>query len=276
MAAPPSHVIAMYQGKMAIGKENQLKTIMQQMKAAAGAGAELIIFPELFAVGYCKNKEDMFAAAEPKGGESFKRLSKAAKENNIAVAYGYAEVESGIYYNSCLLIDKNGDSLVNYRKLHLWNEPKKKGEENVYESDIFTPGKDYAPVVTCCGMKIGILICFDVEFPENVRILALRGAELVIVPTLTMIHHEYKTLNLQLIPTRARENRIHVAYVNLCHDKMSPGYSVCANPEGVAVGTAGPKESLSLAVVVPDEYKYLHEYLKDRRPSLYKELTKPI
>lgn len=276
------HLIAMYQGNLKEGKQQQLAEMEKQMGRAAAVKAELIVFPELFLLGYQPKVKDIQAAAEKRDGPSFQRLSGIAKKLNIAVLYGYPEVDAqsgrAVYYNSAQLIDNDGKSLVNYRKLHLWNEPKddvyNSSIVDPYESELFTPGKEFAPVVECCGMKIGILICFDVEFPESVRTLALRGAQLVAVPTATLMHHEYKSLNRQLIPTRARENRIHVAYTNLCDGKTFPGYSACCNPEGDAVGTGGPHESLILAVVVPDGYKYLHGYLHDRRPSIYNELTK--
>jgi len=97
-------------------------------------------------------------------------------------------------YNSIQLIDRDGRSLVNYRKLHPW-----------IDEEVFTAGNEYTEVVECRGMKIGLLICYDVEFLESVRTLALQGAQLVAVPT--AINLEYYSANIvsKLIPTHAME-----------------------------------------------------------------------
>ena len=109
-------------------------------------------------------------AGPEKAGPSFQELSSAAKEANMAVIYGYPEVDHStggdIYYNSAQLIDRDGTSLVNFRKVHLWID--EDGHEGV-----FTPRKEFVEVVECYGMKIGLLICYDIEFPEAARTLAL-------------------------------------------------------------------------------------------------------
>jgi len=206
------HCIAFSQGVAKPGDvDHNLSKMKEQMLKAAEKGAELVIFPELFTSSYTLSHADMRKAAEEKDGHSFQELSAAAKQNDIAVLYGYPEVDplsgSQAVYNSIQLIDRDGRSLVNYRKLHPWIDESKIEE-------VFTAGSEYAEVVECCGMKVGILICYDVEFPESVRTFALRGAQLVAVPTAINLEYDSANIVSKLIPTRAMENRVHVAYVN--------------------------------------------------------------
>ena len=262
------HLIAMFQGEAKLGEHN-LGKMEDQMARALAMGAELIIFPELFLTGYQLGAAEMKAVAEERFGPSFQQLAKAARESNMAVVYGYAEVDcssgSEVYYNSAQLVNKDGKSLANFRKLHLWID------ERGFET-VFTPGKEFAEVVECCGMKIGLLICFDVEFPEAVRTLVLRGAQLIAVPTAVEKFFEYKHITSQLIPTRAMENRVHVAYANHCGGDFA-GRSVCCDPAGDVVALAGQHETLVLATVNLAGYDHLYSYLAPRRPELYKDLV---
>jgi len=204
-------VVALCQGHAQNGDVSfNLDKMKRQITTAASAGAEMILFPELFLSGYCVPAEQMKKVAEERNGPSFQELSKAAKEANIAVLYGYPEVDrssgSEVFYNSAQLINKDGSSLANYRKSHLWID------DMGYEK-VFKPGKEFENIVDCCGIKIGILICFDVEFPECARTLALKGVQLIAVPT-AVFYTRFQNIPRILVPSRARENGVHIAYVN--------------------------------------------------------------
>ena len=180
--------VALFQGCAKNGDvQCNLDKMKEQMHRAASVGAVLLIFPELFLSGY-RAAEEMKMVAEERDGPSFQELSKTARKCNIAVLYGYPEVDqsngASVYYNSAQLIDKDGSSLVNYRKTHLWIPPKPPQYELV-----FTPGSQLQDPVECCGMKIGILICFDLEISETARCLALSGADLIAVPTASTIQY---------------------------------------------------------------------------------------
>ena len=268
MASSSKHSIALFQGEARLGDvAHNLGRMKEQIQRASAAGAELIIFPELFLTGYQLGPQAMMRVAEERSGPSFQELSAAAREASIAVVYGYPEVdrttgsEDLVYYNSAQLIDGDGKSLANYHKVHLWLNAQDK-----YES-VFTPGKAFAEVVECCGVKIGLLICYDIEFPEAARALALRGAQLIAVPTASVEGFEYRNITSRLVPARAMENRVHVAYVNHTGGDFS-GTSVCCNQAGDYSLLAGAEEGLLLARINLESSVF--SYLKDRRPELYK------
>ena len=270
MASSSKHLIALFQGEARLGDvAHNLGRMKEQIRRASAAGAELIIFPELFLTGYQLGPQAMMGVAEERNGPSFQELAAAAREANIAVIYGYPEVDRSagsedlVYYNSAQLIDRDGKSLANYHKVHLWIDKYK------YEA-VFTPGKEFAEVVECCGVKIGLLICYDIEFPEAARVLALRGAQLIAVPTASSFEFEYRNITTRIVPARAMENRIHVAYVNHTGGNLC-GTSVCCNRAGDYSLLAGAEEGLLLAPINLESSVF--SYLKDRRPELYKELA---
>ena len=168
--------IAIYQGagKPARVDEN-LDIIKGQALAAAAQGADLIIFPELFLSGY-NIGQTVQELAEPADGPACRQASQIAREANIAILYGYPEKLDTAVYNSALLIDRTGNTRANYRKTHLFGN---------YEKRFFQPG-DALIMAQLEGLNIGILICYDVEFPEAVRALMYAGADLIAVPTALM------------------------------------------------------------------------------------------
>ena len=270
-----SRMIALFQGESRTGDVSyNLSRMKEQMRKASAVGADLLVFPELFLTGYKLQAAEAKRLAEEKNGPSFEELSVAAKEAGIAVVYGYPEVASSsdgskTYYNSAQLIDRDGRSVMNYQKIHLWID------EHKYE-EVFTPGENFS-VVECCGLKIGILICYDIEFPECVRILALKGAQLIIVPTAIAVSG-CLTIPNGMIPTRAMEGRVYVAYVNhsmsdAIDGKPFLGQSSCCSPSGDFVVKAGSEETLLFASISPNDFKGLYSYLKDMKPASYKDLV---
>lgn len=263
--ATASALLALFQG-IAINKDVKanLSKMREQTLNAKEAGANIIIFPELFLSGYLLKADDMKAAAQEKDGAAFKELAALAVETGVAILYGYSEKvttdSDSIYYNSAQLINKEGQSILNHRKIHLWIDDA--GWEKV-----FTPAEKFSEVVECCGFKIGVLICFDVEFPESVRTLVLRGANLILTPT-AVSENWTKELVGYIIPARAYENRVSIAYVNNAgHD--FDGRSVCCDERGDAIVAAGKGEELLLANVKASGEESCH--IKNRRPDLYEK-----
>ncbi|CAI8028382.1 Hydrolase in pqqF 5'region [Geodia barretti] len=259
------HLFAFFQGAAEIANVSaNLSKMETQLCKAAAVGAELLIFPELFLTGYHVPGEEMKRLAEERDGPSFRELSRTARESNIAVLYGYPEVDrsSGapVYYNSAQLIDRDGTSLVNYRKTHLWID------EEGYEK-VFRPGESFAEIAECCGVKIGVLICFDVEYPECVRTLALRGAQFVGVPTAIKYSMRTKIVPGSMIPCRARENGLYVAYVNSSGDFFG-GHSISSDPNGDVLVQAGRDEQMALFFVDPN-LKPSCDFMSMRKPSVY-------
>ena len=123
------------------------------------------------------------------------------------------------------------------------------------------------------GLTLGLLICYDVEFPEAVRHQVLAGADLIVVPTALSQPHDFVAQTL--IPTRAYENQCFIAYVN--HSGVEGvlnycGKSVIAAPDGESLARAGQDETLLIADINPEDYAALRRqvpYLRDRRADLY-------
>ncbi|WP_314688822.1 carbon-nitrogen hydrolase family protein [uncultured Bifidobacterium sp.] len=242
-----------------------LATLRDMMKAAAKQGVELLIVPEMFVTGYNTERR-------PENYPQSLWLDVArdiCREEGVALVAGAPEVVRGDdgraeVFNSAFLIDSTGEVLSVYRKTHLF------GDE---EKALFSPGEVAGNPVMFRGISIGILICYDVEFPENVRRYAMQGVDLIAVPTAQMVPFEFVAETM--IPTRAWENQCYVAYVN--HDGVERGLryvgrsSICG-PNGDRIVTCVHGTHLLVAdidplVVVDGRRK--NPYLLDRRPELY-------
>ncbi|WP_189175885.1 carbon-nitrogen hydrolase family protein [Streptomyces lasiicapitis] len=256
-----------------------LKVIEEAAERAAAAGARLLVTPEMFLTGYAIG-DDVPRLAEPADGEAADAIADIAARHGLAVAYGYPERaggghlplersrEWGKVFNSVQLIGPDGARLANYRKTHLFGG---------FERDHFTPGEKTVVQAELDGMRIGLMICYDVEFPENVRAHALAGTDLLLVPTAQM--HPFQFVAESVVPVRAFENQMYVAYVN----RVGPegefefvGLSALAGPDGVARARAGRGEELVFADADPAFLAASREanpYLSDRRPGLYASLT---
>jgi N-carbamoylputrescine amidase len=144
------------------------------MEALAGQGVQLAVFPELATTGYMFESvtEARAAAEDVPDGPTVKRLTEACADNGMHIVFGIAEKADGHLYNSSVLLGPQG-YIGSYRKLHLWDN----------ENTLFTPGDLGLPVFDTPLGAIGILICYDMWFPETARTLTLSGAELLCVPT---------------------------------------------------------------------------------------------
>jgi predicted amidohydrolase len=255
--------IALYQGGSRPAAVNENLDIMQRKaQSAAEQGADLIIFPELFLSGYNIGKTIM-ELAEKAEGPSCQKAAQIARQANTALLYGYPERLNKDVYNSALLIDRSGNTRANYRKTHLYG---------TYEKKFFKPG-DSLIITELEGLHIGILICYDVEFPEAVRALTYAGADLIAVPTALM--EDYCRVTDKVVPTRAYESEIFVAYVNRCGsegDTIYCGRSCLVGPDGRDILRAGLTEELLLADIDKNsiaEARETNPVLKDLRPDLY-------
>lgn len=171
--------IALVQMKSEQGNtQANLERGIQFVRQAAEEQADIVCLPELFYTGYHPESGEMQNLAEPSDGPFVQTMGKLAKEKGVFIIGGYAEsVEiPGRMYNSAIFIDNNGCVLGNMRKVYAWGIEKNKFREG-----------DKFPVFDTPFGKVGIMICYDVEFPEPARIMALKGAELVFVPAVWSI-----------------------------------------------------------------------------------------
>lgn len=216
---------------------------------ASTHGCHLALFPELWLQGYdvapetwrsgalrCQAARGAVRADET--SEALCEVAAAAAKSKIAVCVGFAEVAGAdehadtaregagdpssssdaapemVYYNSCVLFSRSGELLLRYRKTHLFG----KQEQSVFSvggiEQLADPDSSTA-VLQPSGIRVGALVCFDIEYPEPARVLALHGARLLLVPTALGDGPVARVVPLCTIPSRACENHMHVMYSNM-------------------------------------------------------------
>jgi predicted amidohydrolase len=238
-----------------------LSRIEAAMRDAARQGATLLVAPELAVPGYGAGDAMTGLAEEPEGA-SWRRLAAMSQETKVAVIAGFAERDGDAVYNSALFADGDKPPIV-YRKSHLYGP---------YERSLFRPEAPTSCLIDHAGMKFGMLICYDVEFPENVRRLAAAGAQAVLVPTALPANGDDNFIALKMIPVRAFENQIFIAYVDHCGaDELGTyaGLSSILAPDGSVLAAAGTTgEALLVADLDTERFRRSRErntYLADLR-----------
>lgn len=228
--------------------EANIERIAAAAADAAAGGAKLLVVPELAVTGYGAGETAFARLASPATGDVARRLGAIARDNGLAIVTGFAEQEGAHVYNSALFTDGIGTNAV-YRKSHLYGE---------YERGVFRPAAPASVMVELGGIRLGMLICYDVEFPENVRRLALAGADLVIVPTALPKGSSGTFIASHMIQVRAFENQVFVAYINHCgaDDRFTyAGLSRIAAPDGKLLAEASAEgETLLFAEIRPEDY----------------------
>ena len=234
-----------------------LAAIDKAAREAKAAGAALLIAPELAVTGYGAG-DIITALAEARDGHQVAALRDSARTNNIAILAGFAERDGDTVYNSAVFVD--GDRTCVYRKAFLYGG---------YEKGLFAAPAPQSCIVELGGLKVGVLICYDVEFPENVRRLAQAGADLVAVPTALPASEHAAFIARNVIAVRAFENQVHVGYANHCGADKNfayAGLSHVAAPDGATLAAAGTDPCLLIADIEPGAYAAAREvnpYLDD-------------
>jgi predicted amidohydrolase len=246
---------------------------------AAGDGAEIVILPELSASGYVfRDEAEARALAEPAAGPSAAAWSSLAAQRGITIVGGICELGGGgRLYNSALVVDASGVRAV-YRKAHLWDA----------EKLVFTPGDVAPPVVESAGVRLAVMICYDLEFPEWVRLAALAGAQLLCVPAnwpeMPRPPHAAAERPMEVVRAQAAAavNRIFVAACDRAGIERGVawvGGSVIVDPDGwpVAGPEPGDREltimaSCDLASAADKHISERNHVLADRRPECYRGL----
>ncbi len=226
----------------------------------AAGGARLLVTPELGLVGYGAGA-DLPLLAEPADGPLAQSIKAIAQRHSIGIVAGFAERDGDSIYNSALWVC--GDNQAIYRKSHLYGP---------YERHWFRAAAPSAVTFQQDGLKLGLLICYDVEFPENVRRLAKSGVDAVLVPTALPVGGSADFIAAHMIAVRAFENQIFVAYVDNCGrdgDFAYAGLSRIAAPDGaILAAPKGRDEALLFARMEPQAYarsRAENTYLADLR-----------
>lgn len=238
--------------------EANIARIATAAAQAAMAGASLLVTPELAVSGYGSG-EALLAQAETRAGMEA-RLGEMARHNGLAIAAGFAEREGGRLFNSVLLTDGRALAAL-YRKSHLYGG---------YERALFAPEPPSTVIAEAFGLKIAPLICYDVEFPENVRRLAKAGVDLVVVPTALPESAASRFIAEHVVKVRAFENHVFIAYADQ-HGSDGrfryAGLSTLAAPDGSVLAQAPAEgDSLLVADIRPGDFRGAtleNDYLAD-------------
>ncbi|WP_345752111.1 carbon-nitrogen hydrolase family protein [Microbacterium rhizophilus] len=240
-----------------------LARLAETAERAAASGADVLVTPEMYVTGYDIGIERTRELAEAPDGPIFEAIAGITRRTGVAIAYGYPErLDDGGIANAAQLVD-DGRAIGAHRKAHLFGG---------LDGERFTPADARPAAFHFRGLRVGMLICYDVEFPEAVRALAAGGAEVVLAPTANMV--PYALVSTVLVRARALENGVTVAYANYCGtesiegggDQVYAGLSTVCGPDGAVLALAAADgEELLIADAVGDPLPYL----RDRRPELY-------
>ena len=199
---------------------------------AADRGATLLVLPEYWQAGF--EPAQVSLHAETMRGLTVALLRQLAKERKVFIIGGsLAEKRDGRLYNTVVAIDETGEIAVKYRKAHLAPQD---------EEQIFCPGDEWA-LTECAGLRLGLLNCYDIFFPEFARNLALRGAQALVLPV--MFAERIAEARL-LAQARALENSCFVIMANQARDAAA-GQSLIIAPDGRILAEAGAGETVLLA-----------------------------
>ncbi|MDP0396633.1 carbon-nitrogen hydrolase family protein [Tsukamurella strandjordii] len=241
--------------------EENIAVIARAAEEAREAGCELLITPELFTTGYVLGPEPMRGFAHAGLAD---RVAGIAGGVGIGVIAVLPEADGDAVYNTAFLFSPEGEILARHRKTHLFGD---------LDRSMFVPGETAVNPVDFHGVRIAMFICYDVEFPENVRLAADAGAHLVAVPTAQM--EPFAIVADVVVRTRAWENQVYLAYVNHeGHDQdlTYVGRSSIVGPDGEVLASAGRGTRLITATVDTEAVnaaQAANPYLTDRRRDLY-------
>jgi len=268
--------IALIQMGVIADKEANLHKAKRMIEEASEQGAQIVVLPEMFSTPYQNDCFPEYAEVCP--GYTTDFLSKIASENGIYLIGGsIPEKEYEKIFNTSFIFDKNGHILGRHRKMHLFDINIKNGIRFM-ESDTLSPGNE----VTVCKTEygtFGVAICFDMRFPELMRLMVDEGAEMIFIPAAfnmtTGPAHWHSTAKM-----RAIDNQVFFAVASPARDEdasyVAYGHSVLYDPWGNVVEELTEKEDILYAEVnLEDVAKYREQLplLKARRHDIYELKT---
>tara|TARA_B100001778_G_scaffold178964_1_gene147196 strand:- start:12694 stop:13575 length:882 start_codon:yes stop_codon:yes gene_type:complete len=270
--------------------ENQLK-IEAKIKELVDKNIDLVVLQELHDCLYFCQTEDIqqFNLAQKLPGQATQFYSQLAKKNNIVIVSSLFEKRTtGLYHNTAVVFDKDGSTAGMYRKMHIPDDP------GYYEKFYFTPGDlGFKPIKTSIG-TLGILICWDQWYPEAARIMALKGAEILIYPTAIgfdendSLEEREKQLNSwkTIQKSHAIANGIPLICVNRsgveCAKNSTSkihfwGNSFICGPQGEIIYQASEQEESAITKIIMSQSETVRRnwpFLRDRRIDEYNEIEK--
>jgi predicted amidohydrolase len=279
MSEPNLYRVAAVQMDPKLGEvAHNLDTILARLAESADEGARLVVFPECVLTGYgFDSRSEAARFGEPLDGPSARRIGEACGRLGVWSVYGFIESEGAKLFNACALVGPNGP-VASYRKVHL----------PFLGLDRFVdPGDRPFAVHDAGGLRVGMHICYDGSFPEVGRILALLGADILVLPTNWPPHSECAAEHM--MATRAMENIVYAMAVNRVGEEagfrfIGRSSIVATNGQVLAMASAEFEEIL-YADVDPAKARTkklvrvpgLHEIdrMADRRPAFYGPIVAP-
>lgn len=285
--------VGIIQIKCCADSETNKRKLAERIDEVSRKGAELVILQELHNTLYfCQTESvEMCALAEPIPGPSTDFYGEIAKRNGIVLVTSLFERRAaGLYHNTAVVFERDGSIAGKYRKMHIPDDPA------YYEKFYFTPGdQGFRPIKTSVGM-LGVQVCWDQWYPEGARLMALRGAEILIYPTAigyessdTPEEQERQRNAWQTVQRgHAVANGLPVIAVNRCGHESDPsgqtkgiqfwGTSFVAGPQGEIVYEAPQEEEVAVVVDVDmarsEQVRRWWPFLRDRRIEAFDGLTK--
>jgi N-carbamoylputrescine amidase len=285
--------VALVQMRCGANPEQNLTRAIEFIRDAAKNGAQIVCLPELFRSQYfCQSEDhDNFSLAENIPGPSTDALTKIAREKSVVIVASLFEKRAaGVYHNTAVVIDADGNILGKYRKMHIPDDP------SYYEKFYFTPGDlGFQSWKTARG-NLGVCVCWDQWYPEAARLTALRGAEILFYPTAIGWHprekKKYGAAQLSAWQTMQRSHAIangcFVAAANrVGHEAPAGGDGIefwgqsfiCA-PSGeiLAQGSVNREEIVSAEVEWKrvDQHRTHWPFLRDRRVDAYEGIQQRL
>ncbi len=288
---PQPFVLALLQLPAVPVSADHLALAVVAVRDAATKGAQVLVLPELFRTSYfCQTMDPAFMAlAEALDGETVQTMQALAAELQVVIVVSLFECAApGLYFNTAVVIDADGQVLGHYRKSHIPCDPQY--EEKFY----FTPGDTGFAVFSTRFVRLGVLICWDQWFPEAARETALRGAELIVYPTaIGWIDDEGQAEHARQLDAwvtvqrgHAIANGIYVAACNRVGREVGPasrpelaggiefwGNSFVAGPQGELLAQAGSSAAQTVLMSCDrdrlQEVRTMWPFFRDRRIDLY-------
>jgi predicted amidohydrolase len=234
--------------------------------------ADLIVLPEFFASGYVfESRQELWELAEEAGGETFAFLDDLSRKMGAAIVGSIAERDGDHVYNTCVL-SSGGEVRLRYRKVHLFDR----------EKELFAPGDLPFDVCEVNGVRVGLMICFDWVFPEAMRALALKGAQIVCHPSNLVLPYCPRAMI-----TRCIENGVFAITTNRVGTEARAGMELTFIGMSQVVGPRGEilmraneeEEDLRIIDIDPAlaDNKMItrrNHLIDDRRPEFYKDICR--
>ena len=261
-----------------------IEATVQQIEAAAKAGANLICLQELFSSLYFCQTEDhsQFGIAEAIPGPTTDRICQVAKENQVVIVAGVFERRTaGVFHNTAIVIETDGSILGTYRKMHIPDDP------YFYEKFYFTPGDlGFQSFQTSVG-NVGVCICWDQWFPEAARLTAMQGAEILVYPTAigwqALEKEQFGAAQVDAWQTMMRShaiaNGVYVVAPNRVGVEQNIefwGASFVVDPYGCVIAKAGQEAETIQAdcdLSLIETARTHWPFFRDRRIDAYTDLT---